>query len=158
MKIFKNKLRNSTKKDDVNYKRDQNINKLGAEIFADIISKLTLYNVSLQMRAKILLEIANAFENFDVDWSLVNRCLYDNLMKFDYNIHSDVFSIKSLQFLIDNIEYAKSSEIVPWMILKCVNCDNEFSMKYGEAMYFKQNNLIEPKHCKKCCEIRKRNQ
>ena len=90
-----------------------------------------------------------------IDWEFINQVLTDNIEPYDYSCgERRVSSVEELkQYKID-IELALS-DIQPWIIRKCKQCGEEFSIFFSEAKYFNDKDLQLPKRCKKCRKARK---
>lgn len=90
-----------------------------------------------------------------IDWEFINQILTDNIAPSDYSCgERKVSSVEELkQYKID-IELALS-DIQPWIIRKCKQCGEEFSIFFSEAEYFNGKDMQLPKRCKKCRKARK---
>ena len=90
-----------------------------------------------------------------IDWEFINQILTDNIEPSDYNCgERKVNSIEELkQYKID-IELALS-DIQPWIIRKCKECGEDFTIFFSEAEYFNGKDMQLPKRCKKCRKARK---
>ena len=90
-----------------------------------------------------------------VDWNFINQILTDNIEPSDYNCgERKVNSVEELkQYKID-IELALS-DIQPWIIRKCKECGEDFTIFFSEAEYFNGKDMQLPKRCKKCRKARK---
>ena len=65
-----------------------------------------------------------------------------------------VSSIEELKQYKVDIELALS-DIQPWIIRKCKQCGEDFTIFFSESEYFNSKDMQLPKRCKKCRKARK---
>lgn len=92
--------------------------------------------------------------NESIDWKTVNEILSSNIGECDYDRVKEVNSFEELKQLKINIEIAMA-DLEPWIIRKCKDCDENFSMFFSEIDYFISRDLHLPKRCSKCRKSRK---
>ena len=91
-----------------------------------------------------------------IDWELVNKILNANLGEFEYRPDKKrtVNSMDELKQYRVDVELAMN-EIQPWIVKKCKDCKNSFSMNFGEVEYFSRKNMSIPKRCPVCRKAKK---
>jgi hypothetical protein len=137
----------------------EQVNRIQSETFVRVVDGLNLCSTSMEIRVKILLEVANAFNQADaVNWEALSKALWSlNFDDFDYSDFEpdEVFSLGSLKLLGDKINSARLNPSVPWVVGKCVDCGASFELSYGQAQWFKTNGLYLPKRCEPCREAKR---